>query len=95
MYPDVALEVECQTGKEVEEALAAGATRLLLDHMSPKKMASIVKTVDGRATLEASGNVTLTTIGDIAGAGLDFVSVGALTHSAPSLDLSLLVETAQ
>lgn len=92
MYPDVALEVECQTRKEVDEALAAGATRLLLDHMTPKKMASIVEVVDGRATLEASGNVTVDTVGKVAKAGVDFVSVGALTHSAPGLDLSLLME---
>jgi nicotinate-nucleotide pyrophosphorylase (carboxylating) len=91
-YPDVALEVECRTRKEVDEALAAGATRLLLDHMPPKKMAVIAEHVGDRATLEASGNVTLDSVGEIAAAGLDFVSVGALTHSAPGLDLSLLME---
>jgi nicotinate-nucleotide pyrophosphorylase (carboxylating) len=95
MFPDVALEVECQTPEEVDEALAAGATRLLLDNMTPKQMASVVQHVDGRATLEASGNVTVETVGKIAKAGLDFVSAGALTHSAPGLDLSLLMEDAK
>jgi nicotinate-nucleotide pyrophosphorylase (carboxylating) len=92
MYPDVALEVECRSRAEVDEALAAGAMRLLLDNMTPKEMAAIVAAVQGRATLEASGNVTVETVGKIAQAGLDFVSAGALTHSAPGLDLSLLME---
>jgi nicotinate-nucleotide pyrophosphorylase (carboxylating) len=92
LYPDVPLEVECRTRTEVDEALDAGATRLLLDNMPPLKMASIVKDVNGRATLEASGNVSVETVGEIAKAGLDFVSAGALTHSAPGLDLSLLLE---
>src|SRR3954447_9449095 len=90
--PGVPLEVECRTVAEVDEALAAGAPRLLLDNMSPADMRAVAERVDGRAELEASGGVTLGTIRDIAGTGVQFVSVGALTHSAPALDLSLLLE---
>jgi nicotinate-nucleotide pyrophosphorylase (carboxylating) len=90
--PDVPLEVECRTMAEVDEALEARAPRLLLDNMSPSELRAVVERVDGRAELEASGGVTLDTIREIAGTGVDFVSVGALTHSAPALDLSLLLE---
>ena len=90
--PHVPLEVECRTIAEVDEALAAGAPRLLLDNMTPALLRDVVARVDGRAELEASGGVTLETIREIAGTGVDFVSVGALTHSAPALDLSLLLE---
>jgi nicotinate-nucleotide pyrophosphorylase (carboxylating) len=90
--PDVLLEVECRTDEEVDEALAAGATRLLLDNMSPAQMRAIVERVGDRAELEASGGIDLETIRDVAEAGLHFISVGALTHSAPALDLSLLLE---
>jgi nicotinate-nucleotide pyrophosphorylase (carboxylating) len=90
--PDVPLEVECRTADEVDEALAAGAPRLLLDNMDPAALRAIADRVAGRATLEASGGVTLDTVGEIAAAGVEFVSVGALTHSAPALDLSLILE---
>jgi nicotinate-nucleotide pyrophosphorylase (carboxylating) len=90
--PDVLLEVECRTDAEVDEALAAGARRLLLDNMSPAQMRAIVERVGDRAELEASGGIDLETIRDVAEAGLHFISVGALTHSAPALDLSLLLE---
>ena len=90
--PDVPLEVECRTDAEVDEALAAGAPRLLLDNMSPAQMRTIVARVKGRAELEASGGIDLETIRDVAETGVDFISVGALTHSAPALDLSLLLE---
>jgi nicotinate-nucleotide pyrophosphorylase (carboxylating) len=90
--PDVPLEVECRTVAEVDEALAAQAPRLLLDNMAPALLREVVARVDGRAELEASGGVTLETIRDIASTGVHFVSVGALTHSAPALDLSLLLE---
>jgi nicotinate-nucleotide pyrophosphorylase (carboxylating) len=90
--PGVPLEVECRTLAEVDEALAAGAPRLLLDNMSPVELRVVVERVDGRAELEASGGVTLETVREIAGSGVHFVSVGALTHSAPALDLSLLLE---
>jgi nicotinate-nucleotide pyrophosphorylase (carboxylating) len=90
--PDVPLEVECRTAAEVDEALAAGAPRLLLDNMDPAQLRAIVARVAGRATLEASGGVTLETVREIAATGVEFVSVGALTHSAAALDLSLILE---
>ena len=88
----VPLEVECRTLGEVDEALAAGAPWLLLDNMAPETLRAVVERVGGRARLEASGGVSLETIREIAGTGVDFVSVGALTHSPPALDLSLLLE---
>jgi nicotinate-nucleotide pyrophosphorylase (carboxylating) len=90
--PDVPLEVECRDLAEVDAALEAQAPRLLLDNMSPAELRAVVERVGGRAELEASGGVTLETVREIAGTGVQFVSVGALTHSAPALDLSLLLE---
>jgi nicotinate-nucleotide pyrophosphorylase (carboxylating) len=90
--PDLTLEVECQTTAEVDEALAAGAAWILLDNMSVEQMADAVRHVAGRAKLEASGGVTLGTLRDVASTGVNFISLGALTHSAPALDLSLLLE---
>jgi nicotinate-nucleotide pyrophosphorylase (carboxylating) len=88
----VPVEVECASPAEVEEALAAGVGRLLLDNMTPAELREVVELVDGRAELEASGGVTLETVRAIAETGVDFVSVGALTHSAPALDVSMAVE---
>jgi len=91
--PDLPLAVEVRDAGEIDEALAAGAPRLLLDNMSPADVAAAVARVDGRAELEASGGVTPKTVVVYSTInGLDFVSMGALTHSAPSLDLSLLLE---
>src|SRR3954447_11730098 len=90
--PEFELEVECSTPEEVDEALAAGATRLLLDNMSPEKLAAVVAQVGGRAKLEASGGVTLDALRSYAESGVDWISVGALTHSAPALDLSMTLE---
>jgi nicotinate-nucleotide pyrophosphorylase (carboxylating) len=90
--PGVLVEVEARTEADVEEALEAGAPRILLDNMAPEAMRAIVARVGDRAELEASGNVTLATIRAVAETGVDFISVGALTHSAPALDLSLLLE---
>ncbi|HEY1458122.1 MAG TPA: carboxylating nicotinate-nucleotide diphosphorylase [Solirubrobacteraceae bacterium] len=86
------LEVEVRSPAEIDEALAAGAPRLLLDNMSVAELSAVVSQVDGRAKLEASGNVTLENIRERALTGVDFISVGALTHSAPALDLSLILE---
>src|SRR5205823_11815098 len=83
------VEVECASLAEVDEALAAGAMRILLDNMATEEMARAVRRVAGRAELEASGGVTLDTVRAIAETGVDYISVGALTHSAPALDLSL------
>ena len=85
--------VECQDLAEVDEALAAGATHLLADNMSLEMLERVVERAAGQATVEASGGVDLDTIRPIAETGVDFISVGALTHSAPTLDLSLLLYT--
>jgi len=90
--PELPLEVECRTAAEVDEALEAGATRLLLDNMDPPQLRAMVERVGGAAELEASGGVRLETVREIAGTGVDYVSVGALTHSAATLDLSLILE---
>jgi nicotinate-nucleotide pyrophosphorylase (carboxylating) len=91
-FPDLALEVECSTLGELDEALAAGATRILLDNMGPAELRAAVAHVGGRARLEASGGVGLDTLRAHAETGVDWISIGALTHSAPTLDLSLLME---
>ena len=93
-HPDLPLTVEVRDAAEIDEALAAGAPRLLLDNMTPAEVADAVARVGGRAELEASGGVTPETVVVYSTIkGLDFVSMGALTHSAPALDLSLLLET--
>ena len=74
---------------EVREALAAGADVIMLDNMDVAAMREAVALVGGRALLEASGGITLESIGDVARTGVDLISVGALTHSAPALDISL------
>ncbi len=89
--PGLLLEVECRDLAEVDEALAAGAPRILLDNMSVDQLRAAVAYVAGRAELEASGGLTLETLRDVAATGLQFISVGALTHSAPALDLSLIL----
>ena len=91
-YPDLPLEVECATLAEVDEALAAGATRILLDNMAPAELRAAVAHVAGRARLEASGGIGIGTLRAHAETGVDWISIGALTHSAPALDLSLLME---
>jgi nicotinate-nucleotide pyrophosphorylase (carboxylating) len=91
MFPDLPLEVECRDTAEIAEALEAGAPRILLDNMGPDRLRTAVMQVAGRAVLEASGGMTLDTLREHAATGVDFISVGALTHSAPVLDLSLLL----
>jgi nicotinate-nucleotide pyrophosphorylase (carboxylating) len=86
------LEVEVRDADEIEQALAAAAPRLLLDNMDDEQLRAAVAQVAGRAELEASGGVTLQTLRDRAQTGVQWVSMGALTHSAPALDLSLLLE---
>jgi nicotinate-nucleotide pyrophosphorylase (carboxylating) len=96
--PDLEVEVECRDEAEVREALDAGAGRLLLDNMSPRKLHEAVAVAresgDRSPELEASGGVTLENVAEVASTGVDFISVGALTHSAPALDLSLKLESA-
>ena len=83
------IEVETETLAQVQEALEAGADIIMLDNMPPKLMAEAVKLIDGRAKTECSGNITRENIEKITAIGVDYVSSGALTHSAPILDISL------
>jgi nicotinate-nucleotide pyrophosphorylase (carboxylating) len=85
------VEVECDTLEQLEEALAAGADVILLDNMTPALLTRAVALTGGRAKLEASGGVTLENVRAIAETGVDFVSIGALTHSAQALDVSMEV----
>jgi nicotinate-nucleotide pyrophosphorylase (carboxylating) len=91
---DLPIEVEVRDAREIDEALAAGATALLLDNMGPDDVRAAVVRVAGRATIEVSGAITPDTVLVYATIeGVDYVSMGALTHSAPVLDLSLALET--
>ena len=91
--PDLPLAVEVRDAKEIDEALRAGAPRLLLDNMTPEEIRAAVQQVAGRAELEASGGVDAETVLVYATIeGLHYVSMGALTHSAPGLDLSMALE---
>ena len=95
--PRMAVEVECRTLAEVRAGLESGADRLLLDNMGVADLREAVAARDasgGSAELEASGGVTLDNVAEIAATGVGMISVGALTHSAPALDLSLLLEPA-
>jgi nicotinate-nucleotide pyrophosphorylase (carboxylating) len=86
------LEVEVRNAREIDEALAAGAPRLLLDNMDADGLRAAVAQVGGRARLEASGGVTLEHLRALAETGIDCISLGALTHSAPALDISMTLE---
>jgi nicotinate-nucleotide pyrophosphorylase (carboxylating) len=90
--PGVSVEVECATLADVAQAIEAGVPRLLLDNMTPDELRQAVELVNGRAELEASGGITLDNVRAVAETGVDFISIGALTHSAPALDVSLLLE---
>ncbi|HEX9577866.1 MAG TPA: carboxylating nicotinate-nucleotide diphosphorylase [Myxococcales bacterium] len=94
-HPLLKVEAEVSTPEQIEEALRAGADMLLLDNLGDAELKKAVQQVNGRVPTEASGNMTLDRLPRVAACGLDYVSVGALTHSAPSADLSLLVETAR
>jgi nicotinate-nucleotide pyrophosphorylase (carboxylating) len=86
------VEVEVESVKQAREALSAGADIIMLDNMNVKDMLRVVGLVQGRALLEASGGITLDNVRSVAEAGVDLISVGALTHSAKALDISLEVE---
>jgi nicotinate-nucleotide pyrophosphorylase (carboxylating) len=88
-YPRLKVEVEADTLEQVTQAAGAGAEIILLDNMTPEQMRSAVKIAKGRARTEASGGVNLDTVRAIAGSGVDFISVGALTHSARAVDIGL------
>jgi nicotinate-nucleotide pyrophosphorylase (carboxylating) len=87
----LAVEIECESLQQVRDALEAGADRVLLDNMTLAQLAEAVRFVAGRAATEASGGVTLETVRAVAESGVDFISIGALTHAARSLDVSLEV----
>lgn len=89
----VRIEIEIDTLEQLDEALAAGADAVLLDNMAPAMLADAVKRVGGRAVTEASGGISAATINAVAASGVDLISVGWLTHSAPILDLGLDYET--
>ena len=86
---ELPIEVECDTLAQVSEALAAKVDAILLDNMTPDELVAAVALAQGRARLEASGGITLENIRAIAETGVDEISIGALTHSARSLDVSL------
>lgn len=88
-FPGLKIEVEADTVEQVQQALDAGAELVVLDNMSPAQMRECVRLTNGRAQLEASGGVKLETVRAIAETGVDFISVGALTHSAPAVDIGL------
>ncbi len=88
------IEIETESLTDVTQALAAGADIIMLDNMNIETMKEAVAIIAGRATVEASGGVNLTTVRAIAETGVDIISVGALTHSAPSMDISMLLEGA-
>lgn len=86
--PDIRIEVETTMLDQVKEALAAEVDIIMLDNMSIEQMRKAVEIIDSRAQSEASGNVTLETVKEIAATGVDFISVGALTHSVKAFDIS-------
>jgi nicotinate-nucleotide pyrophosphorylase (carboxylating) len=86
------IEVETRNLAEIEEALKFPVTRIMLDNMPVDEMRKAIRLINGKCEVEASGGVSLNTVKAIAEIGVDFISVGALTHSAPAMDLSLLVE---
>ena len=90
--PTIKIEVECDNLRQVRSAVSAGADMIMLDNMSPAQMEKALEIIDGQALTEASGRLDLSTIRAAALTGVDFVSVGALTHSAPAADISLDVE---
>ena len=92
VHPLLKIEVEVKTLDEVREAMAAGATMILLDNMPPALMKQAVGIVGERVLVEASGNVTLDSVKAIAETGVDFISSGSLTHSAPAADISMKIQ---
>ena len=88
-YPDVPVQVEVTTLAEAEEAVAAGAEYLLCDNMTPEQLVEVMGAVGDRAELEATGNLTLENAAAYAATGIDYLSVGGLTHSSPILDIAM------
>ena len=92
-FPDVAVQVEVTTLAEAQEAVAAGSTFLLCDNMAPALLRAVVEAVGDRVELEATGNLTLETAAEYAATGVDYLSVGGLTHSSPILDIAMDLRT--
>ena len=88
-YPKLEIEIEADCLDEVRQAADAGVEYILLDNMSNDMMAEAIKIIAGRAKTEASGNITIERLPSLRNLGLDFISSGALTHSAPSIDIGL------
>jgi nicotinate-nucleotide pyrophosphorylase (carboxylating) len=88
-YPQLKIEVEADTLEQAEQAAAVGADFILLDNMAPAQLRQAVQLINGRAQTEASGGINLATVRAAAEAGVDFISVGALTHSARAVDIGL------
>ncbi len=88
----VPVEIEVRTREELREALNCGATHLLLDNLTPASAKEWIEEIAGRARVELSGGITLDTVRTYAETGADFVSCGALTHSAPAVDINFRVE---
>lgn len=88
-WPGRTIEVECDTADQVRGAIDAGVDLILLDNMEPEAVRALVGEVDARVPIEVSGGITFETIRVYAATGVDFISVGALTHSAPALDIAL------
>ena len=89
----IKIEVETTTIEEVKEALAMGVDIIMLDNMSNNTMADSVKIINGRAKVEASGNMTMERLREVAATGVDFISIGALTHSVAAFDISMNIES--
>jgi nicotinate-nucleotide pyrophosphorylase (carboxylating) len=86
------VEVEVETLDQLAEAIAAGADAIMLDNMDLETMAEAVRLTSGKVALEASGGVTLENVREVAATGVDLISVGALTHSARAVDMSMEIE---
>lgn len=93
-HPDLEIEVEADSLEVVDAAVEAGADIVMLDNMGVEEMAEAVRRIDGRAIVEASGGITLKDVPAVAATGVDWISVGALTHSAPAVDLTMRIEIA-
>jgi nicotinate-nucleotide pyrophosphorylase (carboxylating) len=90
--PGIEVEIEVRTRAELDQALACGAAHVLLDNLAPAEARQWIAHIAGRATVELSGGITLATVRAYAETGADFVSCGALTHSAPAADLNLRLD---
>ncbi|MGI3781926.1 MAG: nicotinate-nucleotide diphosphorylase, partial [Janthinobacterium lividum] len=89
MFPDLWVQVEVTTPEQARAVVDAGATDVLLDNMSLATMGEVVGALRGRAQFEASGGLTLASAASVAATGVDFIAVGAITHSAPILDIAM------